>query len=230
MDSRDPARTVARAVSGCAREPVAKRSGFGCSSGCWRAAVERSVLGLMSMATRRCRVGMLVGLTVACAPAQPQPSQPAPRPTVELAPPMAPSEHQPAPSPPPTTAPAPHDTVLFDYQQGGNAVGFVSPTTILFRRATHGPPPCRTQLRGGGNMWSGADVESAFRNSEVSFALEHTNKYQGEGAGAKLTAPGYPGSITWAPTCSACPAEPPGVKHFRRVMQTVVKNRSSVCP
>ncbi len=178
-----------------------------------------------------CRVEVLIGLTVACAPPHPPASQLAAPPAVDMTSPVASSKSQPDPTPHQPPAPAAGDTPpLFDYMQGGNAVGFVSPTTILFRRATHGPPPCRTQLRGGGNMWTGPDVESAFRNSEVSFAMQHKNEYQGDHVKAKLTAPGYPGSITWLPTCSGCPTEPHGVKHFRQVMQTVVVNRSSVCP
>ncbi len=171
---------------------------------------------------------VLAAVAVSCGPAQS-----APPPAVNVAPPTPAGTGQPdasAPPPSPSASAASTETLLFDFHQDGDAAAFVPPTTVLFRRATHGPPPCRTELRGGGNMWSAADVQAGFRLAEVSFALQNAVTYQADRGGARLTAPGYPGSITWVAKCADCKPEPPDIKHFRKMMQTVVDNRRQLCP
>jgi len=168
-------------------------------------------------------------LTVlACNPAGPPPSSARTQT-------RAPTADPPPARPQPETGPAPVATAtagagpLFAYVQDGHTVEFTSPNLVHFQRGSRAWRSCRTKLGEDGNMWTGPDVEAAFVNAEVTRALESESAFQVDGANAKLTATGYPGSLSWTSKCANCPAEPPGVKHFREVMQTVTANRDAVC-
>lgn len=128
-----------------------------------------------------------------------------------------------------TRSAVPGDGPMFEYQQDGHTVRFSAPNEVLFLRGSKAWRSCSGKLGDDGNMWTGSDVENAFADPEVVSALEHESRYQVEGARAKLTATGRSGSITWLSSCDDCPTEPPGVKHFREIMQTVTANRAAVC-
>jgi hypothetical protein len=115
---------------------------------------------------------------------------------------------------------------LFVFELEGDRVSFVPPRTVALSRADGGG--CTGELPDNGNMYSGADVTNAFNHPDVAKALA-SHRTHGASIDAKLTANGYPGSITWAKSCRACLEEDEGVARLRTVLETVVTNRRLVC-
>lgn len=119
-------------------------------------------------------------------------------------------------------------TPLFSYEEDGDTLSFFPPRTVdLVRAAGSKAKSCRGELPDHGNMWSGAEVERAFRDGPVQKALGGAKApYAAEYAG-KLTAGET--SIVWAGACKKCQAAPAALEHLHEVLHTVIRNRRLVC-
>src|SRR5262245_53407392 len=111
----------------------------------------------------------------------------------------------PAPAAPQDTAKA---APLFTFEEDGDKASFLPPRGVDFVRAPgHKGRSCLHQLSDHGNMWTGAEVERAFRDAAVQKALGGSQApYAGDYPG-KLTAGSA--SITWARACKKCQSESP---------------------
>lgn len=126
------------------------------------------------------------------------------------------------------TAPAAHAAPLFQYAEDDDTVFFLSPRSIRIARARNGSlTVCQYALSDHGNMWSGPEVERAFRAAEVKSALSPQGApYAAESAG-KLTA--GTNSILWAGACKKCKAQTPALKELHTVLRTVMLNARLIC-
>jgi len=123
----------------------------------------------------------------------------------------------------------PREQPLFDYQEGADVVSYWPPKTVrlVWHKQGGKTKVCESELPDNGNMWTGPEVEAAFRNREVQRSLRTTKApYRADTAG-KLTA--AHGTITWATTCDKCLAPPAGVQQLHTVMRTVMLNRRLLC-
>jgi hypothetical protein len=118
---------------------------------------------------------------------------------------------------------------LFVFEEGGDTLSFFPPKTVRLVRHLDGSNTkvCETELPDNGNMWSGADVDHAYRNAEVQKALGNTSvPYVAEAAG-KLTAGDR--TITWAANCNECAQPPTAIKNLYTVVHGVMFNRRLLC-
>ena len=135
----------------------------------------------------------------------------------------------------PSTIPS---TPLFTYVEGGDELTFTPPTWVRLERsgADGGKHACLSELGDKGNMWSGADVENAFRNADVQAALRGgTISYSPEiddaGVITEATLRTDKGTIEWKlRPCRYCVAAAPGVVALRKVLTGVMMNRRLLCP
>lgn len=144
------------------------------------------------------------------------------------------SAHAPAPVDAPGLAghgPAP----LFWYREDGDTLAFWSPDVVVLTRLGDGGAPrrCRNTLPGDvrGNMYSGREVEAAFRDPEVQkiFAGPHGTPYSAESAGT--LGAGYGGDpITWLTACDKCLADTGGLLRLHEVLRVVMRNQRLLCP
>lgn len=122
---------------------------------------------------------------------------------------------------------------LFRYSEDGDTVSFWPPRAVrIDPTRPAGDRSCDSELSDNGNMYTGADVEAAFRNDDVQAALRGPAVY-GVGKDATLrTTEGDAGAGTleWRAGCRACLPEPPGVARLREVLAVVVSNRRLLCP
>jgi hypothetical protein len=120
---------------------------------------------------------------------------------------------------------------LFVYEEGGgDTISFFPPSTVrIIHAATAdaGVHACQYDLPDNGNMYSGADVENAFKSAVVQSEMRAHHVYVAPAG--KLTA----GSdeITWMPICrGACASEPAPVAQLHQTLRTVMLNARLVCP
>jgi hypothetical protein len=76
-------------------------------------------------------------------------------------------------------------------------------------------------------MWSGPEVEKAFRAPEVKSALLPQGAPHAADSAGKLTA--GDSRIVWAAACKKCRAQSPALKHLRDVLRTVMLNARLSC-
>jgi hypothetical protein len=117
---------------------------------------------------------------------------------------------------------------LFQYTEDSDTVYFVSPRSVRIARAQNASlKVCQYALSEHGNMWSGPEVEKAFRAAEVQSALlPQSAPYSSESTG-KLTV--GTNSITWAAACKKCREQTAALKHLRQVLSTVMLNARLIC-
>jgi hypothetical protein len=138
-----------------------------------------------------------------------------------------------APAPQPSfepVAPKPTSAASFDYRENGDHLSFTKPNQVSLRRATHGPPPCVTELAtgpAGGNMYTADDVIAAFEHPDVQKALRAKTEYADQPPGTVTTPDG--GVITWKASCPTCFQASQAVAHFRDVLEVLMRNRRLVC-
>ena len=115
---------------------------------------------------------------------------------------------------------------LFTFEQDSDVIAFWSPRTVSFTK--HGSSDaCTTELPDNGNMWSGPEVEQAFRADEVQRALALDGpRYAAEGDGV-LEAGGA--TLSWRAECDRCRGQPQAITHLYGVLSTVMLNRRLVC-
>lgn len=121
------------------------------------------------------------------------------------------------------------DGALFAYREGDLSLAFTLPrrVTLLGRPEK----PCSYELAEGGNMYSGAEVEAAWRNADAVRAVSQSQSFMppadlmvgGEARGAS-------GRIVWTPFCGGlCVNGPPGVVGLLRVLHVLATNARAVC-
>ncbi len=118
---------------------------------------------------------------------------------------------------------------LFSYREDDILLAFTPPSrvTVLSRREG----VCAYELGNSGNMYSGAEVEAAFRNADVAAAIAKSSAFlppEDLMIGAELRV----GSdrIAWTPFCGGiCVNGPPGVVGLLRVLHVVATNARAVC-
>jgi len=119
---------------------------------------------------------------------------------------------------------------LFVYEEGADTISFFPPRTVRIvhgATADAGVHACQYDLPDNGNMYSGADVENAFRNAIVQSEMRAHHIYVAPAG--KVTS----GSdeIAWMPVCrGACAAEPAPVAQLHQTLRTVMLNARLVCP
>jgi hypothetical protein len=117
---------------------------------------------------------------------------------------------------------------LFTFEEGDDTIAFWPPKTIrLVRRMGRGTRVCQSELPANGNMWTGRDLEEAFRSADVQESLRTTKAPYSADAPAKLTAGDH--TITWASECDKCLAQPDGIKRLYAVLHTVAFNQGLLC-
>ena len=116
---------------------------------------------------------------------------------------------------------------LFSYEEDGVTLSFWSPSSVRVTRL--GGKPCDSELPDKGNMWSGPDVEAAFRAAEVQAVLTRSEVFRSNfPIPSKIIAAAR--SITWVIAWKELPpAEPPSVQHLQQVLHGVTLNLSSMC-
>ena len=125
-------------------------------------------------------------------------------------------------------SPATNVAPLFQYAEDSDTVSFFSPRSVRIARAQSGTlKVCQYVLSDHGNMWTGPEVEKAFRAAEVQSALlPQSAPYSAESAG-KLTVGAS--SIVWAATCKKCREQTAALKQLRGVLSTVMLNARLMC-
>ena len=118
---------------------------------------------------------------------------------------------------------------LFQYAEDSDTVFFIAPRSVRIARANNGSlRVCQYGLSEHGNMWSGPEVEKAFRAAEVQSALTpHGAPYASDSAG-KLTA-GDAG-LVWAGACKKCREQTAPLRQLRDILRTVMLNARLLCP
>lgn len=116
---------------------------------------------------------------------------------------------------------------IFIYEEGGDRVEFLPPSTTRITRKSG--QQCVNDLPENGNMYSGTDVTRAFDAAGGTGLFANHSTYSGDVA-ATLVAPGQPGSVTWVTSCRGCLEEPQAVKGLRTVLTVVMRNRRLLCP
>lgn len=120
---------------------------------------------------------------------------------------------------------------LFVYEEGGDTVSFFSPRTVRIVHAARGDAgvhSCQYDLPDNGNMYSGPEVERAFRDPVVQAELRAHHAYLSPDGGS-VTA----GSdrVQWLSACYyGCTAEPAAMKQLHQVLRVVMVNARLVCP
>jgi hypothetical protein len=92
---------------------------------------------------------------------------------------------------------------------------------------------CRSELSGDkhGNMYGGAEVETAFRDRDVQTALSGAHKIPYSSAYAGKLGAGYgPDPLVWEVSCAKCLGDTGGLKRLHDVLRVVMLNRRLLCP
>ena len=120
---------------------------------------------------------------------------------------------------------------LFWYQEDGDSVAFWSPNVVVLTRRGDGGAPkvCRSELGERGNMYSGPEVENAFKNPDVQKALAGNVRFT-SGATGKLGAGSSGNALEWVTACATCAGDTGGVAQAHQVMRTLMLNRRLLCP
>lgn len=118
---------------------------------------------------------------------------------------------------------------LFSFEEDGDTISFWSPKTVrIVRRSDGGAKVCQNELPDKGNMWSGSDVEQAFRNPDVQSSLRATKAPYSTEHAARLTV--GDAAVTWVTACNKCLEQSAGIKHLYTVLHTVMRNQRLLCP
>jgi hypothetical protein len=121
-------------------------------------------------------------------------------------------------------------SALFVYEEGADTVSFFPPRTVRIvhgATADAGVHACQYDLPDNGNMYSGADVENAFKNAVVQSEMHAHHVYVAPAG--KITS--GTDEITWMPVCrGACASEPAPVAQLHQTLRTVMLNARLVCP
>lgn len=133
---------------------------------------------------------------------------------------------------------APAGPPLFTYEEGSDVLSYWPPTTLrLVRSADGGARTCMSELSTGkDNMWTGPDVEAAFRSADVQAVLRGGTvsfwpDLDDSGAYVEGTLRSGKGTIEWkVRPCHWCVAPSKGVQQLRRVLAGVMMNRRLLCP
>jgi hypothetical protein len=117
------------------------------------------------------------------------------------------------------------------YEEGGDTISFFPPRTVrIVHGATASAPAhaCQYDLPDNGNMYSGADVENAFKNAVVQSEMHAHHMYRDTGVGRVTSGTD---EMSWTLVChGACVPEPPPVAQLHQTLRTVLLNARSVCP
>lgn len=117
---------------------------------------------------------------------------------------------------------------LFVYREGDVTVAFTAPRRVT-RLGAH--EPCSHELGERGNMYSGSEIEAAWRNADVTRAETASSAFmppEDLPLGAEVR--GATGTITWTPFCGGlCVQGPPGVVSLLRVLHVLATNARGVC-
>lgn len=126
-------------------------------------------------------------------------------------------------------APAASAAPLFQYAEDNDTVFFIAPRSVRIARVKNGSlKVCQYGLSEHGNMWSGPEVEKAFRAAEIQSALLPSGAPYASDSAGKLTA-GDAG-IIWAGACKKCREQSAPLKQLRDVLRTVMLNARLLCP
>lgn len=124
--------------------------------------------------------------------------------------------------------PAALATPLFQYTEDSDTVSFLSPRSVRIARAQNGSlKVCQYALSDHGNMWSGPEVEKAFRAPEVKSALLPQGAPYASDSAGKLTVGAT--SVSWAAACKKCREQTAALKQLRDVLRTVMLNARLIC-
>jgi hypothetical protein len=119
---------------------------------------------------------------------------------------------------------------LFVYEEGADTISFFPPRTVRIihgATADAGVHACQYDLPDNGNMYSGADVENAFKNAVVQSEMHAHHVYVAPAG--KVTA--GTDEVTWTPACRGlCATEPAPVAQLHQTLRTVMLNARLVCP
>lgn len=119
---------------------------------------------------------------------------------------------------------------LFVYEEGADTITFFPPRTVRIihgATADAGTHACQYDLPENGNMYSGADVENAFKNAVVQSEMRAHHVYVAPAG--KVTS--GTDEISWMPVCrGACATEPAPVSQLHQTLRTVMLNARLVCP
>jgi hypothetical protein len=120
------------------------------------------------------------------------------------------------------------------YEEGADTVSFFGPKTV---RIVHGARPdggvhsCQYDLPENGNMYSGRDVESAFRDPVVQAELHARHSYASPDTGNVRDGVTGADRAQWVSSCaSGCATEPPAMKQLHQILRVVMVNARLVCP
>lgn len=117
---------------------------------------------------------------------------------------------------------------LFQYSEDSDTVQFLAPRSVRLVRSAGGTlKVCQYALSDHGNMWSGPEVEKAFRAAEVQSALAPAGAPFASDAAGKLAAGER--SLVWASACKKCRAPSAPLQHLRGLLRTVMLNARLVC-
>jgi hypothetical protein len=120
---------------------------------------------------------------------------------------------------------------LFVYEEGGDTVSFFSPRTVRIVHAARGDAgvhSCQYDLPDNGNMYSGPEVESAFRDATVQAELRAHRTYLSPDGGS-ITAGAD--RAQWLVACYyGCTKEPAPMQQLHQVLHVVMRNARLVCP
>jgi hypothetical protein len=118
---------------------------------------------------------------------------------------------------------------LFVYREGDLALSFTPPRKVT--RLAGGTAPCTYELGDSGNMYSGAEIERAWRDAEVQAAVTRTSAFLApRGVGVASEVRGPSGRIAWTPECGGlCPDGPPGVTRLHGILQVLAVNARAAC-
>lgn len=118
---------------------------------------------------------------------------------------------------------------LFAYREGGVALAFTPPRRVTMLGSVD--KPCSYELGEGGNMYSGAEIEAAWRNAEAASAVAKSQSFlppDDLALGSEVL--GADGKIQWTPFCGGlCIQGPPGVVSLLRVLHVLATNARGVC-
>lgn len=118
---------------------------------------------------------------------------------------------------------------LFAYREGNITLSFASPNHVTLLVPSY--KACAYELGGHGNMFSGKEVEAAWKNAEAQnavassavFLSPYESLVSGEVVGAN-------GRIVWTAQCGGlCLKGPPGVNDLLRVLHVVAINARAFC-
>lgn len=118
---------------------------------------------------------------------------------------------------------------LFAYREGDVALSFTAPNRVTL--LVPSDKPCTYELGDHGNMYSGKEVEAAWKNVDVQKATASTSVFlspkQPMVSGEVV---GPAGRVIWTAQCGGlCLDGPPGVTQLLKVLHVLATNARGVC-